>query len=76
MPKNHLIVGLDIGSAAIKSLAVSPGQENSDLEILSQVSEKCLGVRRGVVVDVDKTAQTINSVIRKTEKECIWQGRV
>ena len=70
MSKNHLIVGLDIGSAAIKSLAASPGQENSALEILSQVSEKCLAVRRGVVVDVDETAQVISSVLKKTEKEC------
>lgn len=70
MSKKHLLVGLDIGSAAIKSLAVSPGQGNSDLEVLSQVSEKCLGVRRGVVVDVDKTAQVISSVLKKTEKEC------
>lgn len=69
MSKKHLIVGLDIGSATIKSLAVSPGQENSDFEILSQVSEKCLGVRRGVVVDVDETTQVISSVLKKTEKE-------
>jgi len=69
MRKNNLIVGLDIGSAAIKSLAVCPREEGNELEVLSQVSQPCLGIRRGVVVDIEKTIQTINSVLRKTEEE-------
>lgn len=66
---NHLLVGLDIGTARIKCLVARPSEENEDLEILSLVSEPSFGIRRGVVVDPEKVSESISSVLSKAEKE-------
>lgn len=67
---NHIIVGLDIGTSSTKSLAAlfKPGEEK--LEVLSQVSQPSLGMRRGVVVNGEKVSEVVSSVLRKTEDEC------
>jgi len=68
MAKNHIITGLDIGSSAIKILSVlkKPAQDN--LEVLARAQEVSFGVRKGVVIDVDKVAELITSCLRKVEK--------
>jgi cell division protein FtsA len=67
---NHIIVGLDIGTFSTKSLAAlfKPGEEK--LEVLSQVSRPSLGMRRGVVVNSEKVAEVVSSVLSRTEEEC------
>ena len=59
--------GLDIGSSSIKVVSAlkKPGQE--DLEILFRIQEPSFGVRKGVVIDVDKVAELITLCLRKTE---------
>lgn len=66
MPKNYFICGLDIGSSNIKIL-VTKQSEKGDLEIVAQFWEAAFGVRRGVVVDVEKVSQIIQNLIQKTE---------
>lgn len=69
MMKNHIITGLDIGSSSIKALVAMPKKESADFEILSQVSEPCFGVRRGVVVDEERVSTIVSSVLKKAENE-------
>ncbi len=68
MAKPHIITGLDIGRSSIKILSVlkKPGEDN--LEVLARVQEPSFGVRNGVVIDVDKVAELINSCQGKIEK--------
>ena len=65
MSKPHIINALDIGSGSIKLLSVSKKSEGRDFEILSQNQESSLGIRKGVVVDVSRTAATIASLVKK-----------
>jgi len=69
MPKPSIVTGLDIGSSSIKSLVVLPKAEDSEFEVLSQITVPSFGVRRGVVVDVEKVSQTVSSVLERTENE-------
>ena len=69
MAKPHIITGLDIGSGYIKLLSVSkkPGEDN--FEILSQLQEPSLGIRKGVIINVPKVAESISSLIKKAEQD-------
>jgi cell division protein FtsA len=66
---NHIITALDIGSSSVKVLAVGPKQQSSKLEVLSQVSIPSFGVRRGVVVDVEKASEIVSSALEKVKTE-------
>lgn len=70
MANNRFIIGLDIGSSSIKSLAVYLKPESLELEVLSQVSEPSFGIRKGVVVDPERVSKIISSVLEKTGREC------
>ena len=70
MPKQYIINALDIGSGSIKLLSVSRKSGERDFEILSQNEEFSLGIRKGVVVDVSKTAATIAFLVKKNEQDC------
>jgi len=70
MPKPHIISALDIGSGSIKLLSVSKKPGERDFEILTQIQEPSLGIRKGVVIDVSSAAKTISSLIKKAEQDC------
>ena len=69
MPKTNLIAGLDIGSATVKALLVAKKEGEPDLEILFCGEEPSLGVRKGVVVDVDKVSRTIRILLDRMKAE-------
>ncbi len=68
MSKQSIITGLDIGSNAIKALSViqKPGQNNFD--ILAQIKTSSSGVRKGVVIDIEKVSKKIAFLLEKLEK--------
>jgi cell division protein FtsA len=70
MPKAKIITGLDIGSGTIKLLTAFKRREGEEIEVLSKVQEASFGVRRGVVIDPNKLAEIINSLITKAEEDC------
>lgn len=67
MAKPHIITGLDIGTGTIKILTASkkPGEEN--LEVLSFAEETSSGIRRGIVIDVDKASEIISCLLKKIQ---------
>ena len=68
MPKQTIITGLDIGSHTIKALSAKkrPGQNNFDL--LAKVKTSSSGIRKGVVIDLEKVAKKITLILKKIEK--------
>ena len=70
MPKQYIINALDIGSGSIKLLSVSKKPGERDFEVLTQIQELSLGVRKGVVIDVSSAAKTISSLVEKAEQDC------
>ena len=75
MPRTNIITGLDIGSNEIKVLVGAQrggegGKEGHQaIEVMSQMKLPSFGVRRGVVVDVEKVSQIIQSILIKVKEE-------
>ena len=70
MTKPSIITGLDIGSGTTKLLTASKRREGEEIEVLSKVQEPSFGVRKGMVIDPNKLAEIINSLITKAEEDC------
>jgi len=69
MAKPYIITGLDIGSGFIKMLAVSKKAGENDFDIVGFSQAPSLGVRKGVVIDVPKTAKIISSLVNKISED-------
>jgi cell division protein FtsA len=61
MIKGHLIIGLDIGSANCKALAVAKNPDG--LEIVGQAVVENSGVRKGVVISASQVSQKIKEAL-------------
>src|SRR5690606_20900754 len=61
-----LIVGLDIGTSKVTALVgeYSPGQE---IEVIGIGSHESRGMKRGVVVDIESTVQSIQPAVEEAE---------
>ena len=71
---NNLIVGLDIGTTKICAIAV----EGDDIETLNVVgvgTAKSEGLRKGVVVNIEKTVKAIKKAVEECELMCGTQIR-
>lgn len=60
-------VGVDIGTSKICA-AVGKVDRNGDLQIVGITTEPSSGVKKGVVVDIDSTADSIRNCIHQLEK--------
>ncbi|HEY5575144.1 MAG TPA: cell division protein FtsA, partial [Clostridiaceae bacterium] len=55
---SEYIVGIDIGSSKI-SAAAGKFDKLGNLQIIGVTTAKCSGVNKGIVVDIDKTSESI-----------------
>lgn len=64
---DEYIIGLDIGSSKI---CASVGKVNSQgsIQIMGITSVSCKGLKKGVVVDIDKTSESVEKCIFQLEK--------
>lgn len=69
MSKTNIITGVDIGTGSIKILVANkePGEEK--LQVVSQVRENSLGVRKGVVVDVEQVSNILRDSFSQMNEE-------
>lgn len=67
MSKTNIITGLDIGTSSIKIL-VAKKTEELELESLAMVRENSVGVRKGVVVDIEEVANIIQSLVSQAQE--------
>lgn len=63
-----IIVGLDIGTTKIAVL-VGVKNEKGKIEILGMGKAPSLGVRRGVVANIEQTVQAIRTAVEEAEKK-------
>ena len=68
MSKNNLIIGLDIGSANIRSIIAENIANEEFPRVIGVGTAVSTGTRRGVVVDIEETARAINESIEASEK--------
>ena len=62
----NLIVGLDIGTSKVVSIVAEVSEEN-EIEIIGLGSCRSRGLKKGVVVNIESTVQTIQSAIQEAE---------
>ncbi len=68
MPKEEIIVGLDIGSHKIRTIVSRVNFETEKPQIIGLGESFSNGIRRGVVVDVEEATSSISSSIEKAER--------
>jgi cell division protein FtsA len=64
---SEYIVGIDIGSSKV-SAAAGKFDKLGDLQIVGVTTAKCKGVNKGIVVDIDKTSESIKGCIEQLER--------
>ncbi|MDP3991124.1 MAG: cell division protein FtsA [Candidatus Nealsonbacteria bacterium] len=69
MAKSKIITGLDIGSHSIKTLAVARKNGSQDLEFLGAVEIPSLGIRKGVVFDVEKVSNSVTEALGRLQQD-------
>jgi cell division protein FtsA len=62
----HLIVGLDIGTSKVVAL-VGELKADGELEVIGMGSHASRGLKRGVVVNIDSTVQSIQRAVEQAE---------
>jgi len=63
---NDLITVLDLGST--KAACIAATQDSDGLQILAVSNVECKGVRKGVVADLEHTANSIDMAVRKVQQ--------
>ncbi|MDE0283163.1 MAG: cell division protein FtsA [Gammaproteobacteria bacterium] len=63
---SNLIVGLDIGTSKVVAIVAEINDEN-EIEIIGLGSTRSRGLKKGVVVNIESTVQTICSAIQEAE---------
>jgi len=71
---NNLIVGLDIGTTKICAIAVE-GDDVEELNVVGVGTAKSDGLRKGVVVNIEKTVKAIKKAVEECELMCGTQIR-
>lgn len=61
------VIGIDIGSSKVCAAVGKPSSQGK-LQIVGITSVKCLGLKKGVVVDIDDTAEAIKKCIEQLER--------
>jgi len=68
MSKGNLTVGLDVGSANIRSIIAEYFPSEESPRVIGVGSTPSNGTRRGVVIDAEETARAINESLGTSEK--------
>ena len=63
---NNLIVGLDIGTSKVVAI-VGEENANGELEIIGIGTHRSTGLKKGVVVNIESTVQSIQRAIEEAE---------
>jgi cell division protein FtsA len=66
MAKNPVIVGLDLGTTKIAAI-ISDVDEKGELSVVGVGTSPSEGLRRGVVVNLEKTVESVKKAVREAE---------
>jgi cell division protein FtsA len=65
--RSEIIVGLDIGTTKVCTIVGEPAEEER-IDILGVGMAPSTGLRKGVVVDIDSTVQSVEQSVRQAER--------
>lgn len=67
MSRGNIIVGLDIGTTKIGAIIAELKEDGSSVNIVGVGKSPSHGLRKGVVVNIEKTVQSITSAVEEAE---------
>jgi len=68
MSKNDIICGIDVGSSKIKTIIARIISSEENPRILGVGVAESFGVRKGMIVDLEETLNSINESVEKAER--------
>ncbi len=69
MAKNQIIVGLDVGTSRVRTVAASvSAKEGTKLKIIGIGESVSFGMRKGVVIDIEEMTKSIRKSIEQAER--------
>jgi cell division protein FtsA len=80
MARDNLIVGLDIGSTAVRVVVGQKAEQDNKLHVIGAVEGPAQGINKGVITSVEDAVSSISSVLEKVERmvgqpiEHAWVG--
>ena len=71
MPKDNIIVGLDVGTSKVRVVIASiKGKEEMKPRIIGVGESNSSGMRRGAVVDIEEMTKSIKRAVDQAERSC------
>jgi cell division protein FtsA len=67
MAKPDIVVGLDVGSAQAVCVIAQRDPETDALQVVGGARRACKGLKGGVVINIDETAQAVAAAIEEAE---------
>lgn len=74
MKAENIVVGLDIGTTKI-CVVVGQKNKNGSVDIIGVGTAPSTGLRKGVVINIDATVESIKQAVKEAEKMCGLQIR-
>jgi len=68
MPKETIIVGLDVGSCFIRTVIAKMRADQTRPQIIGMGQVPSFGLRRGVVVDIEEAVKNISQSVQEAER--------
>lgn len=68
MAKEQYIVGVDVGTASIRAVQAKLDQQTGAFNIIGASEVPSVGLRRGVIVDIEEAVSSISSALEKVER--------
>ncbi len=68
MPRDQVVVGLDIGSCYIRTVVTKIKSDDLKPQIIGVSQTPSFGLRRGVVVDIEEASRSISQSIQEAER--------
>ena len=68
MAKEQYIVGLDVGTSAIRVVQAKVDQQTGAFSVIGAGEVVSAGMRRGVIVDIEEAVSSISSALEKVER--------
>jgi len=65
---DNLVCGIDIGSSKISTIVSLLSKDNDDLRVIGVNSVASKGVRKGLIVDIDKVTVALEECVEKAER--------
>jgi cell division protein FtsA len=67
LPRKNVVTGLDIGTSSVVALTAQINSPES-LDIIGIGESESLGMRKGVIVDIERTSKAIEAAVEKAER--------